>query len=249
MKRNNTSLNNGPNKRKVGKYGDSDIFYGAYTSDLWLGIFKKPAIALWITFFQWLKFNIASMAWSANCLIKFKFGYQSLGFFLYLATLISMVVYNSQHIWLIFKPFVAFAAPVAPFVFSAEELYRYIFIEIHSTSMLIFTFIYALLGLIHVVMTYFRKGNENDTSKRGDSYLYKLLRLKLHINEYVVCGWVEPILISCVGVCFYVFGGDVYFAGWLIVSALCVWFQQSVDKAHQLHRDSQLGIRAKPKVG
>ena len=233
-----------PKRRKIRKYGDSNIIYGAYTSPFWDLLVSKPNQAIWSLFKWFIKFNTAMMAWSINAVTKTKHGPESCGFITYFVCLSALLAFQSIHIWLIFKPFVTFINPVLVFFIPSEDLYRLLFVDIHSNNLLIYTIIYAILGLFNVLMVYFRKGDEADTTKRGTSYLYILLNSHIRINEYVLSGLIGPIAIMGIGLGFWLFFGDIWMAAWMIWGGFCVAYQQTIDKTFELHQQSVFKIQS-----
>ncbi len=226
--------------RKVKKYGDLAIWWGFYNSKIW-GMFLYQSHKVFPEILKtYIRFNAAMLAYSVNAIFRFRFGYQSTGGLMSLSTLSMLIGFNSNHIWTAFKPFMVFVNPVIPFFTSKEELFRLVFIDIHSKTLLYFTIGFAVLTLIHTGMIYLKKGNK-DATKRGESWLFFLLSKVLLVNEIFICMIIEPAIIIFTGIAFWKWGHDIWAGVYFCLAGLSVFGQQMLDEAQRAHNRTAIG--------
>lgn len=134
-----------------------------------------------------------------------------------------------------------FISPLLVFFKDGSTLYRLIIIDIHSNSMLVFSILFCVLTIVHSVIIKAKKGNKSST-KRGESWLYIGLSKLMRINEYVVCGILEPLIVAAIGYCFWAYGDDLWFALLLCLSAFSTAMQELLDEAHHSKNQSVLDM-------
>lgn len=243
--------------RKVKKYGDTEIFISGYTSYIWNLILHNHKLALRLILADYLRFQMAMGAWIENAFFRFGHGSSTTGLILSFCSFFWLLVFNSNNVWIIFKPVMTFIAPTVPLWSEADTLYRLVFVEIHSKSILIFSFVFLVVSLVHVGMIWGRKGEGHSyrtsifdvggarsATKRGQSWILVGLTLLLkgrRVNEYMVCGIIEPAIASAVGYLFWK-AGDTWMATLLWYGAFSVAFQQLLDHAHYMQQKALLNI-------
>ncbi len=226
--------NNEFNGRKVKFFGDLEIFHGAYNSKIWMMLIFKTDMALLEILKTYFRFSTAILAYSVNAFFRYRFGVATTGIVMSIMSLSLMLSFNSKLVWIAFKPLIIFINPFLPFLKDKDELYKLIAIDIHSQNLLIFTVFFTVLTLIHTGMIYFKKGN-NNLSKRGKSWLYTGLSKFILVNEYFICGVVEPAITISVGLGIWKWGEDIWFGVYLCLAGLAVATQQLIDASHQAH--------------
>lgn len=222
--------------RKVKRYGDYFIFWGAYNYP-WTRLIAYPSNGLLQAIKIYSRFSVAMMAYSVSAFFRFRFGHGVTGVAMSVATINMLLGFNSNNILILFKPFMTFVNPVLPFFLSGEELYRFTFVEIHSKSLLIFTLLFSALTAIHTGMIYFKRGNE-DASKRGESWIYALLSKFMLVNETFIQMIVEPALTILLGIAFISWGQDLWAGVYFILAGASVAYQQAIDAAYNAFNKS-----------
>ena len=227
--------------RKVKKYGDLAIWWGIQNSNIWeMFIYRSNKVFLEVlkTYFR---FSTAMLAYSVSAILRFRFGFQTTGGVMSIATTSMLIGFNSNHIWIIFKPFMVFINPFIPFFIKYEQLYSFICVDIHSNTLLFFTLIFTIMTIIHTFMIYFKKGNV-DATKRGESWLYLLLSKVILLNETLVSMILEPLLIIFTGFAFWKWGHDAWAGIYFCLAGFSVFAQQMQDESQRAHNRTAIGL-------
>ena len=137
------------------------------------------------------------MAFQMWSVFRFKPGYQTMGIILILCSFCFLISLNSTHIHPLLKPFGMFAIPFMPFLNSPEELYELVVVDVESQYLLIYTALFTLTSIVHL-FTIWIKGNKSIT-KRGESWIGLGLSKFMPVNEFVICGLLEPLIMMGLG--------------------------------------------------
>ena len=223
--------------KKARKLGDMALMYGAMNTPFWGLLFFKPKAALWLIAGQFLRANAVILSYGLTAITRFKYTSMTAGLGLTVSFLCIVLAYNSIYVWKVFTVFVAFAVPFFPIWTETTDLYRLVFVDIHSQGLLIYTGVFTLASLTHTVMIYAGKGNQH-ISKRGESWLYllldKLLSRYIPVSEFFICCFVETSLAVGAGLLLWSSGIDPYFGALLILMGANEVLLQLVDKSHQI---------------
>lgn len=211
------------------EYGDAAILHLLFTSEFWKNLFIKNKLATFQLFKSFLYWNMAMFMSIATMLFRYQHGQRTTGFILYLSTLVTLVVYNSTEIVFFLKP-LAFPVVLALPFFIKGQVWDWVFTDIQSPALLVFTGLYALMGVVQCVFIYAGKGN-SELNKRGNSYLFLLLHRFGLKNELVVQAFIEPVVLGFAAWFLYT-QGDIPFAIVLGFSALSLFFAEIMDYAH-----------------
>lgn len=211
------------------EFGDAAIFNALFTSELWRSLFVKKKLALFVVLKGFLFWTIALFMSIGTILFRYQHGQRSTGFLLYLSVIATLIIYNSTEIIFFLKPMAFPTVLTLPF-FIEDKLYDWVFVDIHSFPLLIFTGVYTVMGLVQCIIIYTGNGNPSLT-KRGNSYLYLLLNKLGLKNELFVQAFLEPILLGIAAWFCYV-QGDFVFSFVLGMSAVCVLISEVIDHAH-----------------
>ena len=227
--------------RKTVKISDQAIIWGMYSSGLTKMLFQKT----WDEFITWLvwlvlRFNKAVSALQMWCVPRFRPGTQTIGIMAFAYALSFAVGYNSMQIHWVFKPFSALITPFMLLGKSWEEIYEFLFIQIESQLLSGYIVCFSLCCVSHIVMIWVGKGSVGSMSQRGQSWLGLLLSKFMSVNEFFICGIVEPLIYIGVGVSAWYYLHDAYFGSYMIIIALAEASQQILDKAYDEHTKSVL---------
>ena len=226
--------------RKVVKVSDLEILHGAVTTKFWHVFFNRhwseSAIML---LKQYLRFSKAMMAFMHWSVFRVKPGSHTMGFLIICAALCFSLSYNSSHVPAVLKPFAAFVVPFVPLFKSPHQLSRLIFIDVESRFIVIYTILFLITSLIHLLMIWFGKGNTS-LSKRGESWIVLGLSRYMNVNEFFICGIVEPLISVGIAIALLKIGHDTHGFLFMLFISLAEASQQFLDKAHQSHTESIL---------
>ncbi|MEQ9264178.1 MAG: hypothetical protein RLN81_03095 [Balneolaceae bacterium] len=225
--------------RSTMKVGDLAIIHALFQGKIWHVFFNEH----WSKFVGlvlkgYLRFTRAMLAFQLWSVFRYTPGYQSVGILLFLSSLSFLMGYNSIHVPELLKPFAFLIVPLVPFFSTPEELYQLVFVDVESKSMLVYSGIFTLSALAHLV-TIWMGGNPSIT-KRGESWIALGLSKFMKVNEYVICGLLEPLIVTGIGLVVWKLGDDLHFAVFLFLIAFSEAVQQLLDKALQAEKDSML---------
>lgn len=227
--------------RKVKKYGDSSIYRSCYNAEFLKMIWEKKKGAYGFLLFNVIQLIIGALAYSQNAVFRRKFGFQTTGMALSFIALSVSIVWNSALLPGFFKPLFVPATPLFLVFKDWDTLWRYLTVEITSLSLLIYSAGLLVFSVVHVAMIYFKKGNDSPT-KRGESWIYSLVSKRLKVNEYLICGVVEPGIMMLIGLWYWTYTRDHSFAIYLWCCAGAVAVQQLADVSEQAQRRAILNI-------
>lgn len=222
------------------KVGDLAFIYGASNTSFWKTLIYKP----WYEFVmlcikQYLKFSKAIMAILHWCVFRFRPGYQTMGIISTIVSISFLLSYNSTLVPVYLKPFAWVIVPLLPFFKTPDELYHLAVNEVESQFLLIYSGLYVFLVIIHLITIWTGNGNPS-ISKRGESWIGFFLSKLMPVDEFVICGLIEPLLGIGLGLAAWKFAGDTHFAVFMVIISLAEATQQILDKAYQAHTDSIL---------
>jgi len=227
--------------RRIKLYGDLAIWHGFYTSKIWNTILNNRDRILPEILKTYFQFNTAMLAYSLNAIFRYKFGSQTTGLLMSISTLSMLIGFNSENIWVIFKPIMLFINPIIPFFKDGDEIYDLVFVEIHSVSLLVLTIIFTLSTLTHVTMIYSDNGNDSPT-KRGDSWLHILIsKYYKSANETFIAMIVEPLISILIGVVLFKWNDDKWGGVYFCLAGLAVFGQHMLDESQKAHNQTALG--------
>ena len=225
--------------RRTVKISDLDIIYGFVNSPVWKLFFKKywliKVIGLLIAYY--LKFVRALLSLFHWSTIRFKAGSQTIGILALLAELSLIIGCNSTAIADYNKLFSVFIVPYILFTTPVTGWLNFIVHNIESQFLLIYGAVVLISSLYHILMIWIGKGNAS-MSKRGESYLVKFLSQYLHVNEYFICGIVEPLFWMGIALLLWFQLEDLYGAVFLGLAALSEAIQQALDQANKQYLKS-----------
>lgn len=219
--------------RRFPDFGDAALLYKVLTSGFWKNLFLKDKLAFWQLFQQFWYWNLALFGSASGMILRFRHGQRSTGYILYLATIITLLVYNSTEVIHFLKPFGFLIVPFLPFFFGLHTLLEWTTQDIHSVPLLVFTALYAVSGLVNCIMITTGQGNR-DLTKRGESYLYRFVFRPIGLkSEYLVQGILEPALLGVGAWIFGAFFQDYAFAFVLGFSAFSLFLTEVIDYAEE----------------
>lgn len=220
-------------QRKTVKISDLAIIYGALNSKVWHYFFTKkwPKI-IDLAAIYFFRFSRAIIAVAYSCPIRYKLGSQTFGIIAFIAVMGTCLGYNSTNIHPVLKPFSMFITPFLMWGKTQQELYVFVFEDIESEFLLVFSGLIALNGIIHLFMIWLGKGNAS-MSKRGNSYLVWFLSKYMKVNEYFIIGILEPVLFVGIAAFLWLECNDRYGAVFLGIATFSETLQQLFDQAHK----------------
>ena len=222
--------------RATMKVGDLAIIHALFQGKVWHTFFNEH----WSKFVGlvlkgYLRFTRAMLAFQLWSIFRYKPGYQTTGILLVVASVCFLLGYNSAHVPELLKPF---AFLIVPFFAAPEELHNMVFVDIESEYMLIYSGIFTLSSLAHLVTIWV--GGNSSITKRGESWIALGLSKFMKVNEYVICGLLEPSIVTGIGLAVWKLGDDLHFAVFLFLIAFSEAVQQLFDKALQAEKESTL---------
>lgn len=210
-------------------YGDAALLHNFFTTDFWKNLFMQNKLAVFQVLKSLIYWNIALFMSMGTNILRFKHGQRTTGFIIWFSTLITLLVFNSTEVIHFLKPFAYPIVLVFPF-FIEGQLYNWVFEDIHSFPLLVFTGFYGVIGFLQCIIIYIGKGNP-ELTKRGNSYLHVLL-VKIGLKkESLVQAFLEPLLLGLASAFFYL-QGDWVFAFILGASGLSILIAEIIDHAH-----------------
>ena len=226
--------------RKTIKIGDLAVIYSLIYSPAYKYLFTKqwPKIIdlCVVYYFRFSRALYAFIYWSP---IRYKIGSQTVGVFaLLLGAANCMIGYNSQEVHNIFKPFSLFITPFLLFGRPKEAWLDFICVNIESKFLLFYSGGVLLSGFVHLMMIWMGKGNKS-MSKRGNSYLVLFLSKRIKVNEYFICGVLEPLFFIGIALLLWFEFDDRHGAIFLGVATLSETIQQLLDQVNKKHLESQ----------
>jgi|GEM_PF-5545110 len=224
------------------KIGDTSIIYGMVNSQFFRLIILKEGPKAWYEQLQYYRqFMTALLALCPSVFFRRLFGAETCGLLTTLCGLNFLLVFNSVHIPLIFKPIFIFISPFLLITRNGEELYDLVFVEVHSQILIYVAALLTTLSLIHTTMIYAGFGNKKMTT-RGESWINTWISKYWSIDNFAVQGVIEPILTIIIGFVFWKMAGDLWAAVYLWISASCVAVMQLTDKSSQMKDQAILDI-------
>ena len=227
--------------RKTVKISDASIIVAAvYLTQFWKTLlyksWKETLLLLVRYYFRFNKAIHAMLFWSP---IRCRAGNGTIGILAIVFGVSLLLSCNSTNVPVLLKPFAAFCVPIVPFFKTQDELYQLVFTQIHSHYLLIYTGLFIISGCIHLVLIWFGLSNPSQT-KRGNSLIVLVFSRWMPVNEFLICGLVEPLLGIGLGFVAWYYAEDMYFGILMILIALAEASQQFIDKAYQMHTQSVL---------
>ncbi|MDW3210280.1 MAG: hypothetical protein R8N23_10460 [Reichenbachiella sp.] len=225
--------------RKTLKISDNAIIWGAYTSPFWETFFNKHWEKTCLLLLkQYARFNKAMLATMHWCLFRFKAGSQTIGILAICSALSFSLSFNSTHVPILLKPLAMFLVPVLPFFKTPSELYQLAFIDVESKFLLVYTGLFTLTSLTHLIAVWIGKGNSSLTM-RGQSWIGLGLSKFLPVNEFL-CSLLDFAIAVGIGIAAWKYVGDAHFGIFMISTASAELAQQVLDRSYQAHTRSIL---------
>ncbi|NQZ75054.1 MAG: hypothetical protein HRT61_02940 [Ekhidna sp.] len=228
--------------RKTIGVSDWHLFDAAQRAALFKKLFREPyQKVLFACFFLWLRFSKAISAMPFWCNTGYKAGIGTMGIFANSCAIINLIGWNSTYVPFYLKPFSLLVLPFTPFFYEGEELVE-MAISFESEFLAVWTGLFMLTSTTHLIMIWFKKGNKSQ-SKRGESFLrYLLLKVFKSVDDYVICGVIQPIIGVSVGVWLIHQYGDAIGGTVLLLGSLAEMHQQAVDHAAYVKTKGILNI-------
>lgn len=224
--------------RKTIKMGDPEIIYSLVYSPAYKYLFTKNwPKAIGISLLYYFKFSRAILALAYWSVIRCKAGSRTLGAIALIALLSCQCGYNSTHLSDVQKPFSLFITPFLLFNMPKEDWYDFLCVDIESKFLLFQSILTLLSGTVHLVMIWIGKRNKS-MSKRGNSYLVLFLSKHVKVNEYFICGILEPLLFTGVVLLLWNEFQDTYGAIFLGITTFSEAVQQLLDYINKRQREA-----------
>ncbi|AXG72977.1 hypothetical protein DVK85_01500 [Flavobacterium arcticum] len=225
--------------RKTAKFSDLAIVYGMTQRSVWhCFVTKDYGKIIRLCFIYYFRFNKALYAFIYWSPIHYRAGSQTMGLLVLLAATSTILGYNSTHIPDYLKPLSIVITPFLLLGRSKEDWYAFVCIDIQSPFLLVYGGFVFLSGLIHLLLIWLGKGNSS-RSKRGNSYIVLWLSKHMKVNEYFICGVLEPLLFIGIALLLWLQCNDTYGAVFLGMATLSEALQQLLDEANRQHLSSQ----------
>ncbi|MBO6496603.1 MAG: hypothetical protein JJ978_13605 [Roseivirga sp.] len=223
--------------RKGVKIGDFAIIHWAANGSLIKAFFNKT----WLGFLllcakQYVRFSRALSALQMWSPFRYNPGYQTIGLLSIIASIGFQVGLNSTAVLDIFKPFGMFFIPVLICFKSPDEIYDFVWINVESQFLLGYTVLFTCFSAFHLI-TIWTGGNKSLT-KRGESLIMKALSKSIKLDEFVICGLIEPLLFIAIGFVAWKLADDALFFGFTLFTSLSEFSQQILDRTYKAERDS-----------
>ena len=220
--------------RRTVKISDLDIIYGFVNSPVWKLFFSRYGLVkmIGLTIAHYFKFFRALLSLSHWSVIHFRAGSQTIGLLALLAALCLIIGFNSVAVTDYNKLFAVFITPYMLCSTPVAGWFDFIVLRVESQFLLIYGGLVLLSSLFHIIMIWIGKGNLS-MSKRGESYLVLLLSRKFPVNEYFICGIVEPLFSVGLAALLWFQFDDMYGAVFLAAAALSEAMQQVLDQAQK----------------
>lgn len=230
-------------RRKTVKVSDQAIVWGMYSAP-----YKKKLLqSSWEEFVAWvlwlvIRFNKATIALQMWSVLRFKPGSQTIGLLSFTWALSFVIGFNSTEIHWLLKPLSALITPFLIIGKSWDWIYELIFVSCESKFLMIYTILFGISGLVHIIILWVGIDSMSSMSQRGQSWIGLGLSYLIPVNEFVICGIIEPLIVIGLGVCAWHYYDDVYFGIYMISIALAEGSQQILDKAYHEHTKSILKV-------
>ncbi|MDF1864401.1 MAG: hypothetical protein P1U70_06185 [Saprospiraceae bacterium] len=220
------------NIRLAPLYGDSDILLSIYHSKFWEQIFKKDKSATFLFFRELVRLTIEMFAYSIRVFLRIKYGKRTTGIILTIATVYMIIAFNSVHFGVYLSPIALYLAPFKYFFIDVSNPSKLILEEIHSQNLLGFLYAFLFWSFCQLFTMYLLGWtNKKDTTKRGDSLIYLLLKNHLDIQESTIQSLVEPILVGVIAILFLKINEDFTFFLFLSTASISLMIQEQLDSA------------------
>jgi hypothetical protein len=242
--RNAISPNDFKTKRRA--YGDVAILHGIFTSKIFKMLFTNSGEAYDLIILQWLRFNSNCLSYAMRGLLNYNYGTQNMGFCIVLVTLAIGCAFNSNHIYMIFSPFVVWLLPVILCFQDLDTIYSWIFIDIKSKALLGWMILLSLSSIVHIGRVYTGNGN-HDVMSRGESIIgffltkffamSRFARFQIRVNPFAVS------LLECglfIGLGYFTWDGDTTFSLFCFLTSINELIYQVRTKSAEMHREGYM---------
>lgn len=228
------------NGRKTVRISEMAIVYGMINSPIFKPRNKNnrgnKLFLLLQQFFRFQRAVFAMMHWSVW---RYKGGSQTIGVLAIAVAFCSISGINSIHLAPYWKPLAIGIVPIIILTTPWDTLLVYWKQDITSSFIFFYSIVFLLSAIVHLVMTWLGKGNSSST-KRGESWLVLILSQYTKVNEYFICGIVEPLSSIGIGLLLWFAYNDLYGCIFMCVIGLSEGIQQLIDQSHKEHIDSIL---------
>ncbi|WP_408042344.1 hypothetical protein [Tenacibaculum litopenaei] len=226
--------------RKTVRISEMAIVYGMINSPIFKPRNKNNREnKFFLLLKQFFKFQRAVFAMIHGSVWMYKVGSQTLGFFAIAIAYCSIIGINSIHLASYWKPLAIGIVPVVVLIKPWDALLIYWKQDIASSFIFYYGIVFLVSATVHLVMTWLGKGNSSST-KRGESWLVLILSRYTRVNEYFICGIVEPLSSIGIGLLLWFEYRDLYGCIFMCVIGLSEGTQQLIDQSHKAHIDSIL---------
>ena len=228
--------------RKTLKISDLSILWSIKDSDFPKDFFKRTWVESFILLVRkYLRFDNAARAFQFWMVFRGKPGKKTFGLIVLFYCLVTGIAYNSIHVPYYLKPFVGIIVPFVPFFKSWEEIHTLVFVDIESPFLTLYLMLLTILTCMRLALSWLGDSNLSDT-KRGESFIVRLLSKYRKVNEFFICIVVETIIGIGIGFVFWHYLNDPYLGAYMIYITLSETYQGIMDKAYQSHIESLLKI-------
>lgn len=200
---------------------------------------KKYAEFMMKGVLQILRFICACFANMHWTVFRVRPGAQTTGLIVTVANLSFLISFNAQLVEGWRKLFAFFLTPVLIYQKPIEELLIIFTEQVESQGLFLYTVIYFWMSVIQIAMIWMGKGSSS-LIRRGHSIIGLIISRWRTPNNYLLEGWIEPLLAIWLGYYFWAQYSDIHFALILWISAGCEWLQQLIDKSHQMGQQAIL---------
>jgi len=223
----------GSRSRIAPLFGDGEILLSLFKTDFWMRLISKKGWAGIVFFKTFFALTISMITFSTIAILRYRFGTRTVGLVFSFMTLLLLLALNSSWLYWFAKPFFPLTGAFFPFFVDTQFWQEFLLTNIYSKALFYYSCVYSAFSLVHVVAIYTGFGNTSDPSKRGDSIIYRLFFRYSKLTEFTIQARLEPLIIALTALCLWKFSGDTLFASFLALSALCLFIQESLDRAHQ----------------
>ena len=217
----------------VWKWSDEDVIRSVLKTELWRLILMGRPQAMWIMFRAVFNLKVEMFVAPQRAVLRVDHGQRTTGIFITIMSTIMMIGFNSNTIFGIIATALPLGSPILPFIMSGEQITQSTFTHIRSPALMVFWMVYLLISTVHLIRIYRRKKKkirgQCAPMKRGNSWLYIWIFKRLNWPEHIVQRFIEPLLVFTIGYVLTASNADLAFGIFLMIGALCLFFQEVYD--------------------
>ena len=157
---------------------------------------------------------------------------------LILVSVCFLIGYNNANVPTLLKPVAGFAVPFWVYSKSWDGLYQLVVVDVESKFLLVYSGLFVLSALTHLVMIWIGRSNSSLTI-RGEGWIGLGLSKLIPVNEFV-SNLLDFAVAAGIGVAAWKFAGDVHFGVFMISTASAELAQTILDHSYRSHTRSIL---------